>query len=88
MDYHTRAPFGPGRELTLSGGICLTNDESEIVRQNSSPKTGGEVSMEMEEHTLQVTMIPTQAPVYLQATGLFLLRRGLAAMMLLFGLQE
>ena len=64
------------------------NDESEIVRQNSSHKTGGEVSMEMEERTLQVTMIPTQVPVYLQATGLFLLRCGLAAMMLLFGLQE
>ena len=47
------------------------NDESEIVRQNSSPKTGGEVSMEMEERTLQITMIPTQAPVYLQAPDCF-----------------
>ena len=44
--------------------------------------------MEMEERTLQITTILTQAPVYLQATGLFLLRYGLAAMMLLFGLQK
>ena len=44
--------------------------------------------MEMEERTLQTTTIPTQAPVYLQATGLFLLRYGLAAIMLLFGLQK
>jgi uncharacterized membrane protein YkgB len=44
--------------------------------------------MEMEERTLQITMIPTQAPVHLQATGLFLLRYGLAALMLLFGLQK
>jgi reactive chlorine resistance protein C len=44
--------------------------------------------MEMEERTLQTTTVPTQAPVYLQATGLFLLRYGLAAMMLLFGLQK
>jgi uncharacterized membrane protein YkgB len=44
--------------------------------------------MEMEERTLQITTIPTQAPVCLQATGLFLLRYGLAAMMLLFGLQK
>jgi len=27
--------------------------------------------MEMEERTLQIRTIPTQAPVYLQATGLF-----------------
>jgi uncharacterized membrane protein YkgB len=57
-------------------------------RETESPKSGGEVSMEMEERTLQITTIPTQAPVYLQATGLFLLRYGLAAMMLLFGLQK
>jgi len=44
--------------------------------------------MEMEERTLQITTILTQAPVYLQATGLFLLRYGLAAMVLLFGLQK
>lgn len=44
--------------------------------------------MEMEERTLQITTIQTQAPVYLRATGLFLLRYGLAAMMLLFGLQK
>jgi reactive chlorine resistance protein C len=44
--------------------------------------------MEMEERTLQITTILTQAPVYLQATGLFLLRYGLAAMMLFFGLQK
>jgi len=44
--------------------------------------------MEMEERTLQITTILTQAPVYLQATVLFLLRYGLAAMMLLFGLQK
>jgi len=44
--------------------------------------------MEMEERTLQITTVPAQAPVYLQATGLFLLRYGLAAMMLLFGLQK
>jgi uncharacterized membrane protein YkgB len=43
--------------------------------------------MEMEERTLQITTIP-QAPVCLQATGLFLLRYGLAAMMLLFGFQK
>jgi hypothetical protein len=55
------------------------NDDRKIVRQNSSPKSGGEVSMEMEERTLQITTIPTQAPVYLQATRLFLLRNGLAA---------
>ena len=42
----------------------------------------------MEEHTLQIAAIPAQAPVYLQATGLFLLRYGLTAMMLLFGLQN
>ena len=40
--------------------------------------------MEMEERNLQITTIATQAPVYLRATGLFLLRYGLAAMMLLF----
>jgi len=44
--------------------------------------------MEMEERTLQITTIQTQAPVYLQAVGLFLLRYGLAAMILLFGLQK
>ncbi len=44
--------------------------------------------MEMEERTLQITTIPTQAPVCLQATGLFLLRYGLVAMMLLFGLKN
>ena len=44
--------------------------------------------MEMEERTLQITTTQTQAPVYLQATGLFILRYGLAAMMLLFGLQK
>src|SRR5947207_1253205 len=58
------------------------------LRQNCSLKSGGEVSMEMEERTLQITTIPTKAPVYLQATGLFLLRYGLAAMTLLFGLQK
>jgi uncharacterized membrane protein YphA (DoxX/SURF4 family) len=44
--------------------------------------------MEMEERNLQIPTIATQAPVYLRATGLFLLRYGLAAMMLLFGLQK
>jgi len=44
--------------------------------------------MEIVERILQITTIPTQAPVYLQATGLFLHRYGLAAMMLLFGLQK
>jgi uncharacterized membrane protein YkgB len=44
--------------------------------------------MEMEKRILQNTTIPTQAAVYLQGTGLFLLRYGLAAMMLLFGLQK
>jgi uncharacterized membrane protein YkgB len=44
--------------------------------------------MKMEEPVLQCTTIHAQAAAYLQATGLFLLRYGLAAMMLLFGLQK
>ena len=44
--------------------------------------------MEMETSTLQYKIIRTQASLFLQVTGLFLLRYGLAAMILLFGLQK
>src|SRR5690348_13548575 len=44
--------------------------------------------MEMETSTLQYKIIRTQASFFLQVTGLFLLRYGLAAMILLFGLQK
>ncbi len=44
--------------------------------------------MESVEWSRLVGTIPMQTPVYLQATGLFLLHYGLVAMLLLFGLQK
>ena len=44
--------------------------------------------MDKETRISQITAIQSQAAIYLQATGLSLLRYGLVAMMLLFGLQK